>query len=198
MIAKLRGTVDATGEDWVIIDVAGIGYRLSCSARTLRRLPPPGGPASVLTELRLRDEQFHLYGFCDATERDWFRLLQTVQGVGARMALGILSVNEPDALATVIAAQDRAPLVQAPGVGPKVAGRILSQLQDAAPVPGTAAAAAAGADDGGPTGEAISALVNLGYGRSEAFRAVAGAARKLGDDADTSELVRAGLRELAP
>jgi Holliday junction DNA helicase RuvA len=204
MIAKLSGRLDTAGADHVVIDVGGVGYLVFCSARTLARLGNPGGTVSVLVETHVREDHIHLYGFADAGERDWFRTLITVQGVGARVALAVLGVLEPEALVRAIAAQDRAAVSRADGVGPKLATRILTELKDKAGalVLGAAAGKAAA---GGPApatagtaeADAVSALVNLGYGRGEAFGAVITAARTLGQDAEVSALIRAGLRELS-
>ena len=198
MIAKLSGTLDSVGEDWAVVDVGGVGYRAYCSGRTLRALPVPGAPARLFIETHVREDHIHLYGFIDAAERDWFRLLQTVHGVGARVALAILAVLAPDDLANAIAAQDKAAVSEAPGVGGKLAGRIVTELSDAAsdlasmPI---AAIGGAGAR-GGDQADAVSALVNLGYRRTEAVAAVAGAARALGVSAKVGALVRAGLQEM--
>lgn len=206
MIAKLTGVLDSVGEDWVVLDVSGVGYLVYCSARTLAGLPAPGQTLSLLIETHVREDHIHLYGFSGADERDWYRLLATVQGVGARMALAILSVLSPEQLAQAIAAQDRAALTRASGVGPKLAGRILAELKDKAGgiVLGPAARSAGdGARAGWPgpspvAEDAISVLVNLGYGRSEAFGAVAQATRALGPEAPLDAVIKAGLRELAP
>ena len=203
MIAKLAGILDSAGPDSAIIDVGGVGYLAFCSTRTIGRLPLPGAPARLLIETHVREDHIHLYGFIDTTERDWFRLLTTVQGVGARLALAILSAVAPDALTIAILAQDKAALARAEGVGPKLAARIVNELRDK--VGGLAVAAqAAPAAASGPLGEggaaaadAVSALVNLGYRRAEAFGAVAVASRRLGDAAAIDALIRAGLQELA-
>ena len=202
MIAKLSGILDQIGPEGAVIDVGGVGYLVFCSGRTLGRLPPPGGAARVLVETHVREDHIHLYGFVDAAERDWFRLLTTVQGVGARLALAILSVVGPDELTLTIVAQDKATLARADGVGPKLAARIVNELRDK--VGGVALAAVNGAApapqaavEPGPTGDAVSALVNLGYRRAEAFGAVAAASRRLGDGAKVDALIRAGLQELA-
>ena len=199
MIAKLTGVVDSIGQDWVVIDVQGVGYLASCSRRTLSGLAL-GGPVRLLTEMRARDELPFLYGFIDALERDWFRLLTTVQGVGAKVALSILSVLTPDRLMLAIAAQDRAALAQADGVGPKLATRLLSELKDKAPVSGAGPGvmfdipSAVATEAGGLTNDAVSALVNLGYGRSEALVVIS----KLKREDDTlGDLIRRALKELA-
>ena len=197
MIAKLTGRVDSFGADWVIIDVNGVGYLASCSRRTLSGLGAAGSPASLLVETRVREEMPYLYGFADAVERDWFRLLTTVQGVGAKVALAILSVLTPDRLTLAIAAQDKAAISQADGVGPKLATRLLSELKDKAGSIGATFEVnmpAAAATTGGVTGDAVSALTNLGYGRSEALATVA----RLQQEGDSlSDIIRRALKELA-
>jgi len=203
MIAKLTGILDHIGPEGAVIDVGGVGYLCFCSNRTLGQLPQPGGAARLLIETHVREDHIHLYGFADAAERDWFRLLTTVQGVGARLALAILSVVGPDELTLAIVSQDRTTLVRADGVGPKLAARIVNELKDK--VGGLALAATNGAAPiaplagvtAGVTGDAVSALVNLGYRRAEAFGAVANASRRLGDAATVDALIRAGLQELA-
>ena len=205
MIAKLRGRLDSTGEDWAIIDVGGVGYLLTCSARCLRGLGAVATPVEILVETQMRDDRIQLFGFLDDAERSWFRLLQSVQGVGAKAALAVLSALEPAALVTALAAQDRAALTRAPGIGPKIAARILVELKDKA---GAIALGAAGlrpndgmapapAAEAAWSADAVSALVNLGYGRSEAFGAIVSVQRVLGKDADLAALIRAGLKELA-
>ena len=202
MIAKLSGILDHIGPEGAVIDVGGVGYLCFCSNRTFGRLPQSGGAASLLIETHVREDHIHLYGFIDAAERDWFRLLTTVQGVGARLALAILSVAPPDELTLAIASQDRTTLARADGVGPKLAARIVNELRDkvgglALAATNAAAPAPLTGVDPGPTGEAVSALVNLGYRRAEAFGAVAAASRRLGDGVKIDALIRAGLQELA-
>jgi Holliday junction DNA helicase RuvA len=200
VIAKLAGTVDEIAADAVVVDVAGVGYQAFCSSRTLARLPGVGAPVQLYIETHVREDHIHLYGFIDRAERDWFRLLMTVQGVGARLALAILSVLAPEPLGLAILAQDKAALTQAEGVGPRLAARIANELRDkVGGLPATAAAVAAPAlpVPQGAAADAVSALVNLGYRRSEAFGAVAAAATRLGSDAGTDALIRAGLRELS-
>jgi len=202
MIAKLTGILDSVGEDWAIDDVHGVGYLASCSGRTLARLGQAGGQVSLHTETRLKDEIPHLYGFGDRAERDWFRLLTTVQGVGAKVALSLLSVLDPDQLVVALASGDKVALARADGVGPKLAARIAAELKDRAqtlslkgvvqraePAPGRAAVAPSEA------GEAVSALVNLGYGRAEAFAAVTKAIAE--GERPLPELIRLALRELS-
>ncbi|MGE0660026.1 MAG: Holliday junction branch migration protein RuvA [Reyranellaceae bacterium] len=203
MIALLRGLLDSVGDDWAVIDVNGVGYHVFASARTLRALPPPGQSVRLHIETQVREDHIHLFAFAEQNERDWFRLLLTVQGVGAKVALAILSALTPDRLAAAIAAQDRTALSQAQGVGPKLAGRLASELKDkvsAMAFPGQALKARAIADAGAPSisEDAVSALVNLGYKRAEAFGAVARATQRLGEGGDVEALIRAGLKELAP
>jgi len=200
MIASLAGLLDQVAADGAVVDVNGVGYLAFCSTRTLGRLPPVGAPVRLLIETHVREDHIHLYGFVDAAERDWFRLLTTVQGVGARLALAVLSVMGPEELGLAILAQDRASLARAEGVGPRLAARIVNELRDKvgglAVTPATAEAAPANGGATGPASDALSALVNLGYRRSEAFAAVAAASRRLGDGAATDALIRAGLQEL--
>ncbi|WP_207459399.1 Holliday junction branch migration protein RuvA [Azospirillum sp. SYSU D00513] len=207
MIAKLTGIVDSVGTDWAVVDVNGVGYSVSCGNRTLSRLVQ-GERASLVVETFVREDRIHLYGFADNAERDWFRLLTTIQGVGSRLALAILGVLGPDQLTHAIASQDKTALTRADGVGPKVATRIVNELKDkvgslslgvpAGPAPAGGKAGAGGAvPDNTALGDAVSALVNLGYGRSEAFAAVVAAGRALGDGAGVSELIRQGLKELS-
>lgn len=207
MIAKLTGRLDSTGEDWAIVDCAGVGYLVHCASRTLARLPQAGGQVSLVVETLLREDSLRLIGFASAAERDWFRLLTQVQGVGARIALAILSALEVDDLVRAIAAQDKALLTRADGVGPKLAQRIATELKDKAAglMLGHAARAQAQAPAGGAkldpavgvAADAVSALVNLGYGRAEAFGAVATASQVVGAKAKVEDLIRAGLRELS-
>jgi holliday junction DNA helicase RuvA len=199
MIARLRGRVDSLGEDHAVVDVGGVGFLVVCPARTLATLPGTGEAVDLHIETQLRAESITLYGFRDPAERAWFRLLQTVQGVGARVALGVLSVLTPDQLARAVAAQDKAALTRASGVGPRLATRIVSELRDRLvdfPIPGSAAASAPIAATGGAAADALSALINLGYGRSEAHAAIAKAAASLGDQAPVDALIRTGLQEL--
>ncbi len=203
MIAKLRGLVDGLGEDWAVIDVGGVGYLVYASTRTLAALPPAGQAAVLHVETHVREDHIHLYAFGEALEREWFRLLLTVQGVGSKVALAILSVTTPDQLSQAIAAQDKTMLTRASGVGPRLATRILSELKDKAAALGAAPFAPVAAADGGgapvaagPLEDAISALVNLGYRRIEAHAAVMRAAQALGGAADTPVLIREGLKDL--
>ncbi len=201
MIAHLKGTVLDIGEDAVVIDVGGVGYLVFCSARTLGHLPRIGEPADLRIETQFKAESLTLYGFQTAAERDWFRLLQTVQGVGARVALALLSALTPDELAQAVMARDKTAFARASGVGPRLAQRLVSELQNrvgelpAAPAI-TLPSRATAASGGGSAEDAVSALVNLGYGRSEAHAAVAKAAAALDDSADVEALIRAGLQDL--
>ncbi|HYM31017.1 MAG TPA: Holliday junction branch migration protein RuvA [Candidatus Cybelea sp.] len=200
MIGRLSGILDSVGEDWAMLDVNGVGYVVHCSRRTLSALPRPGEPARLLIATVMREDAINLYGFSEAAEKEWFAVLQTVQGVGAKVALAILSVLGPAELVQAIAAQDRAALAKASGVGPKLATRIMTELRDKA---GQIALGHAAATLGGPppvagsAADAVSALVNLGYRRTEAFSAIAKASRELGDGAGVEALIRSGLKELA-
>lgn len=206
MIAKLKGLVDSLGEDFAVVDVGGVGYLVFCSARTLARLQA-GTAAALQVETHVREDHIHLYGFLEPAERDWFRLLTTVQGVGSKVALAILSVASPEQLLQTIAAQDKTALTRANGVGPKLALRILTELKDKAGrialggfAPAGVATAIAGAAPfpaaGGVLEDAVSALVNLGYRRLEAFEAVGVVAKELGEGAEASALIRAALKRL--
>lgn len=208
MIAKLTGRVDTLGVDHAIIDVGGVGYLVSASGRTLGRLTV-GATVALLVETHLREDRLQLFAFSEAGERDWFRILTGVQGVGPRVALGILTVLSPEDVIRALAAQDRAALTRADGVGPKLATRILTELKDKAAgyslgtgagPPGTAPGSAPAPGAAGSTAlvDALSALVNLGYGRTEAFAAVTTAGRTLGEGAPVSDLIRLSLRSLGP
>ncbi|HEY8564408.1 MAG TPA: Holliday junction branch migration protein RuvA [Beijerinckiaceae bacterium] len=204
MIGKLKGVVDAYGEDFVIVDVHGVGYVVHCSARTLQRLAPVGEAAVLSIDTHVREDMIRLYGFRSDPEREWFRLLQGVQGVGAKVALGILSVLEPGELATAIATGDRAAVARGPGVGPKLAARIVAELKDKAPAfspidPALIRLTDSVEDQSAPqpVADAVSALVNLGYARPQASAAIAAALKGAGDGAEAKTLIRLGLRELA-
>jgi len=201
MIAKLTGALDTSGEGWAVIDVNGVGYLIFCSNRTLGVLAGVTGTVSVFVETHVREDHIHLYGFADEREREGFKLLTTVQGVGAKVALGILSALTTDALAQAVAAGDKAAVAQAQGVGPKLATRIVTELKDkvggiALGAAALQAAAPAGEGENGAAADAVSALVNLGYGRTEAFGAVARSVQRLGADAALDALIRDGLGEL--
>ena len=204
MIGKLKGLVDSLGDDFVIVDVQGVGYVVQCSSRTLQRLPGPGEAATLAIETHVREDAIRLYGFLSDAERDWFRLMQTVQGVGAKVALAILSIFEPGALASAIATGDKGAVARAPGVGPKLAMRICAELKDKAPAfgsidPGMVRIADAMGDRRlpQPASDAVSALVNLGYGQAQAMAAVAAAVRAAGEDAGTAALIKLGLKEMS-
>lgn len=204
MIGKLKGIVDSYGEDYVILDVQGVGYEVHCSARTLQALPSPGEAVTLSIETHVREDQIRLFGFPGDVERQWFRLLQTVQGVGARVALSVLGTLSPADLATAIATRDRAAVSRAQGVGAKVAERIVTELKDKAPAftdvdPAVIRLSGALEDNRAsqPVREAVSALVNLGYGQPQAAAAIAAASRSAGENADTPSLIRLGLKELA-
>ena len=203
MIGKLTGTIDSVGEDFLILDVHGVGYLVHCSARTLNDLPATGETVALAIETYVREDQIRLFGFLTGGEREWFRLLQTVQGVGTKVALAILSTLKPADLASAIAMRDKAIITRAPGVGPKVAERIVTELKDKAPalaVVDPAVVRLSGAVDDKraprPIMDAVSALVNLGYGQPQAMAAVAAAVRDAGDSADAARLIRLGLKEL--
>ena len=200
MIAKLKGVVDQVDADSAVVDVGGVGYLVSASARTLRNLSA-GDVVTVLVETIVREDAIALYGFLETAERDWFRILTTVQGVGARVALSILSTLSPDEIARAIAAQDRATLSRPAGVGPKLAARLATELKDKAAAFGVAPTSKIAAMASMPAGsineDAVSALVNLGYKRVEAFGAVARVTQRLGDEAKLDAVIRAGLQELA-
>lgn len=204
MIGKLRGVIDSYGEDFVVVDVNGVGYLVHCSARTLQALPARGEAVTLAIETHVREDQIRLFGFLSDVEREWFRLLQTVQGVGTRVALSVLSTLKPADLASAIAMRDKGMVARAPGVGPKVAERIVTELKDKAPAYAEidpAVVRLSGAVDERkapqPIADAVSALVNLGYGQPQAAAAIAAAARSAGEEADTAKLIRFGLKELA-
>jgi holliday junction DNA helicase RuvA len=202
MIGKLKGIIDSLAEDYMILDVQGVGYIVHCSGRTLQKLPRTGEAATLAIEMQMREDSIKLFGFISETDRRWFRLLLTVQGVGAKVALAIQTVLDAAELASAIGCQDKAAIARAPGVGPKLAARIVAELKDKAIVPGASGAATAqlaGLDGGEPAAaqDALSALVNLGYGRSQAAAAVAASLAALGEDAPAAELILRGLKELA-
>ncbi len=204
MIGKLTGAIDSFGEDFVILDVGGVGYMVHCSTRTLQALPAVSETVGLAIETHVREDQIRLFGFQSNVEREWFRLLQTVQGVGTKVALAILSTLQPADLACAIAIRDKAAIARAPGVGPKLAERIVTELKDKAPAYADIDPAimrlSGGLDDrraSGPVADAVSALVNLGYGQPQAAAAITIAARDAGDGADTARLIRLALKELA-
>jgi len=199
MIGKLKGTIESIGEDFVILDVHGVGYVVHGSARTLHELPRSGDIVSLAIETQVREDSIRLYGFLSDAERDWFRLLQTVQGVGAKVGLAILGVLDVTELAAAIARQDKIAISQAPGVGPRLAARLVAELKDKVGAFETVAPSAASkqAEDMPAVGDAIAALVGLGYSRPQAAGAVASSRAVLGEDAEAAALIRHGLRELA-
>lgn len=213
MIGKLRGTVDETTEDSVILDVNGVGYVVFCSARTLSGLQV-GEAASLVIETHVREDHIHLYGFASVADREWFRLLTSVQGVGAKMGQAILGTLDPDVLSRTIGAQDKTGLTRVSGVGPKLAERIITELKSKVakmgvlPMPansGTMTAANGKAapatstktPEGRVMEDAVSALTNLGYNRTDAFSAVSTILHNEGQDTKLDTLIRLGLKELA-
>lgn len=203
MIGKLKGTVDGISDDHVLVDVHGVGYLVQASSRTLQGLSN-GEAVTLLIETQVREDAIRLFGFVTEAEREWFRLLQTVQGVGSKVALAILSVLSGGEIATAIGTQDKAMIARAPGVGPKLAQRIVVELKDKSPAmsgfdAGVASLANSVADRAAPkpVADAISALANLGYPQAQAMTAIAAAVRTLGDGAETSALIRQGLKEMS-
>ncbi|MCA3623855.1 MAG: Holliday junction branch migration protein RuvA [Methylobacterium sp.] len=204
MIGKLKGVIDSYGEEHVILDVHGVGYLIHCSSRTLQALPQAGEAATLFIETIVREDMIRLFGFANETEKAWFNILLGVQGVGQKVALAILSTLKPGELANAIAMKDKAAIARTSGVGPKLAERICVELKDKAPAFGSVDPAvvklAGEMEEGrakGPVKDAISALVNLGYGQPQAAAAVAAAAKTLGEAAEAGALIRQGLRELA-
>ena len=204
MIGKLKGIVDEYGDDHVILDVHGVGYVCYCSSRTLQNLPSTGEATVLAIETIVREDMIRLYGFADADEREWFRLLCTVQGVGTKVALALLSALRPSELASAIALKDVTALCRANGVGKKLAERIAQELKDKAPSFASVDPALVRLSGGivektapKPMADAVSALTNLGYPQLQASAAVAAAARTAGEDATTEKLIRLGLKELA-
>jgi holliday junction DNA helicase RuvA len=205
MIGKLRGKVDAIGEGFLIVDVNGVGYEVQASARTLRNLKI-GEEVSLTIDTHVREDAIRLFGFASEVERSWFRLLQTIQGVGSKVALALLGTLSPQELTNAIALADWASVEQAPGIGKKLAQRIVAELKDKAPalsvaglhVPGIPMnGTSATRPDDNAAAEALSALTNLGYQPAQASGAIALAAKELGEGADTAKLIRRGLKELA-
>jgi Holliday junction DNA helicase RuvA len=203
MIGKLRGLLDEIGEDHLTIDVGGVGYVVFCPTRALAAMPGPGEPVTLLIETIVREDMIRLYGFQSALEREWFRMLMgSVPGVGAKVALSILSTLAPADLANAIALRDIAMVSRAPGVGKKVAERIVTELKNRAPAGAAAGTIGLKQELGegvapAPVADAVSALVNLGYSRDIAANAVAAAMKSAGEGADSSKLIRFGLKELA-
>lgn len=201
MIAKLRGRVDQLGADFAVIDVGGVGYLTFCGARTLAALPAVGEMAELAIETHVREDHIHLFGFSSASEREMFRTLMTVQGVGAKVALAILSALSAQQIAQAIASGDQSAFKRASGVGPKLGARIVAELKDklagftfAAPLPATKAVKGAPASE---AEDAVSALVNLGYARMDAFGAVSRALAAAGGAAPLPVLIKTSLRELS-
>ncbi|MEL6966971.1 MAG: Holliday junction branch migration protein RuvA [Pseudomonadota bacterium] len=204
MIGKLKGAIDSVGDDWAIVDVHGVGYQVHCSTRTLGALPSVGEAVTLAIETHVRETEIKLFGFTGDLEREWFRLLQNVQGVGAKVALAILGTLTPGDLASAIALQDKAMVARAPGVGPKVAQRIVAELKDKAPALSGDASGTLGLQQelgagvaGSAVQDAVSALSNLGYSSQQASAAVASVLDKAGDDPSSATLIRLGLKELS-
>ena len=206
MIATLRGVLESFGDGSAVIDVNGVGYLIFASSRTLAELGDKGGNVSVHIETHVREDHIHLYGFAAKAEQDTFRLLQTVQGVGAKAALSILSALAPDEILRTVAAGDAKMLTRADGVGPKLAGRIVNELKDKAvnislgadvSMPVSAGSKHVPAGEPAAVTDAISALVNLGHDRGIAYGAVHAAVKTVGPDADLNQLITVGLKELA-
>ena len=204
MIGKLKGTIEEIGDDHVLVDVHGVCYVAYCSSRTLGKLGSSGEAIVLYIETYVREDQLRLFGFLSALEREWFNLLQSVQGVGAKVALAVLSTLTPGELANAIALQDKVAVSRAPGVGPKVAVRIVTELKNKAPAFAGEASANIGFKQelgegvaSAPVSDAVSALTNLGYSRDQAANAVAAAMKVAGEGADSAKLIRFGLKELS-
>lgn len=204
MIGKLKGTIDEIAGDYILVDVHGVCYVAFCSSRTLGAVGSQGEAVILYIETYVREDQLKLFGFKTEIEREWFRLLQSVQGVGAKVALAILSTLSASDLANAIALQDKAMVARAPGIGPKVAQRIVTELKNKAPALGGIDAPDMGLKQeigegvaSAPVADAVSALCNLGYSREQAASAVGAAVRDAGEDADSAKLIRLGLKELA-
>ncbi len=201
MIGKLKGLVDSTGADWVLLDVGGVGYHVQCSTRTLEDLPPVGEAASLLIETHVREDQITLYGFSAQAEKDCYHLLCTVQGVGARVGLAVLSALSAQDIMVALAARDKTALTRANGVGPKLAQRIVNELKDK--VLSLEGGLSPEGENLRPEGhtvpeDAVSALVNLGYRRAEAFDIISKISSEQGANQSIESLIRAGLKELMP
>lgn len=204
MIGKLKGMVDSFGDDWVLIDCSGVCYEVFCSARTLQAFPRVGETAVVFIETIVREDLIRLYGFANEAEKSWFNLLTTVQGVGSRVALAILSVMSPSELSSAVALQDKAMIGRANGVGPKLATRLITELKGKVPAIGAVDAGTLGLQSALGEGvaatnvaDAVSALTNLGYSSAQASAALARVVAREGDDTPTEKLIRLGLRELS-
>ena len=203
MIGKLKGVIDTIGEDFVILDVHGVGYVVQCSGRTLAHAGQVGEAATLAIETHVREDSIRLYGFATDAERDWFRLLQTVQGVGAKVALAVLGAMSTEELAVAITRQDKARIAQAQGIGPRLAARLAAELKDKVPAGVTlaemqaAVAGAAEATEPPAVQDAVAALLTLGYGRPQAAEAAACARKTLGAAADAAALIRQALKQLS-
>lgn len=204
MIGKLKGIVDSVGDDVVLLDVQGVCYEAFCSSRSLQALPAKGEAATLYIEMLVREDLIRLYGFATEAEKSWFRTLTSVQGVGARVALAILSVLSPSELSSAIALQDKAAVGRANGVGPKLAQRIVSELKGKVPDIGSMDAGVHGLQSAlgegvasGNVADAVSALTNLGYSSQQASGALARIVAREGDDTPTEKLIRLGLKELS-
>ena len=200
MIAKLKGLLDETGDDWAVIDVQGVGYLVHCSTKTLAALGEQGEGCTIYTDLQVSENDMRLLGFAESAERDWFRLLTQVQGVGSKVALAILSALSTAEVQSACANGDAAMVARANGVGPKLAGRIVNELKDKAgalPVSGGGGMGVAITPAGGASADAVSALENLGFKPAIAARAVAAAQGELGEDASESDLIRVALKKAA-
>ena len=198
MIARLKGVLDDTGPDWAIVDVSGVGYLVHCSSKTIAQLGAAGEACTVFTDLQVSENDMRLLGFADSSERDWFRLLTQVQGVGSKVALAILSALSPGELQAACAQGDAAMVARAQGVGPKLAGRIVNELKDkAGALPGGGMRGAIPPPTGGASADAVSALENLGFKPAVAARAVAAAQAELGESASEGDLIRVALKKAA-
>ncbi|KZL23436.1 Holliday junction branch migration protein RuvA [Pseudovibrio sp. WM33] len=204
MIGKLKGVVDSYGDDFVLLDVQGVCYQVHCPSRVLQQLPRVGEAAVLAIETMVREDMIKLFGFSEDNEREWFRILMTVQGVGAKVALGILGIMRATEVANAIALGDKTAITRAPGVGKRVAERIVTELKDKAPAfasveDDTIAISQSVAENvaSRPVADAVSALSNLGYQPAQASAAVAAAVKTAGEDASAEKLIRLGLKELA-
>ncbi|MTI16596.1 Holliday junction branch migration protein RuvA [Rhodobacteraceae bacterium RKSG542] len=204
MIGKLKGVVDSYGDDYVLLDVQGVCYQVHCPSRILQQLPRVGEAGVLAIETIVREDMIRLYGFNDDAEREWFRMLMTVQGVGAKVALGILGIMKASEVANAIALGDKTAITRAPGVGKRVAERIVAELKNKAPAfasvdEGTITVASSVQENvaSRPVADAVSALTNLGYAPAQASGAVAAALKAAGEDATAEKLIRLGLKELA-
>jgi Holliday junction DNA helicase RuvA len=204
MIGKLKGLVDSIGDDYALIDVGGVCYQAFCSGKTLQNLPRVGEATVIFVEMLVREDMIRLYGFGTESEKAWFNLLSTVQGVGARVALAILSTLTPSEISSAIALQDKAMMGRAPGVGPKLAVRLVTELKGKVPTIGGIDAGVLGLQSALGEGiarsnaaDAVSALTNLGYSSAQASAAVARVIGREGEETATEKLIRLGLRELS-